>query len=54
MTHIAGVLYFMLGLLAGLILEGLVEDECNKSTVTPSAIDYRPLPTAMAPHKTRF
>ena len=39
MTHIAGLLYFMLGLFAGLVLEGWIEDECTKPTVTvtPSA-----------------
>ena len=53
MTHIAGILYFMLGLFAGLVLEGLIEDECSKSIVTPSTIDYRLPPTAIAAHKSR-
>jgi hypothetical protein len=37
MTHITALLYFMLGLFAGLVLEGLIEDECTKPTVTSSA-----------------
>jgi len=46
MTHIAGLLYFMLGLFAGLVLEGWIEDECTKPTVTvtPSAYSTSDVP----------
>ena len=30
MTHIAGLLYFMLGLFAGLVLEGWIEEHHHR------------------------
>ena len=48
MTHIAGLLYFMLGLFAGLVLEGWIEDECTKPTVTVTQSAYS---TSDVPHR---